>query len=645
VSEQDRPARSRNFAQAAGLVLAALALACVHAVLVRYYFGSALLSDIPYTRGDFSTHAEQVRRALEAWQTYGQHWAYDVQLLAGAPNGVLFDADNKGWEVWTRVLVGLGVGEGRAFNSFVLLIHAIMPLVVYAAARVMRLDRAAALTVAGLAILLWGFDSFTRWLWFIGTVSYAFVAYFALLPLALFHRWLEDRKGVFAIGCALSLALAHLVHPYVFFILVVPMLGEYIRAGFIDRSLRPREHAITWAIAALTIVVNGWWLHSSLRFVHYLLDSAYFEQSGLRFLFYDLFGLLLDSHTQGWVGSRTAVRVTCLLAAVFALRSWRRSGDRRRLPFVLLLVVMAAFAYLGGHTPVAQIQPYRHSLPLGFGLLIPAGWWLSETVRARPWRGLGVRERALGVLLLVFGFQYIARDVLYFFAPSLPTHQRLPDGGKAPLDMLGHMHTAAYTYEDQHDWEQIVAWVARNDDGQSRWLVQDQVLGEYVMARTKAQVMGGFLVRNIEHSDANWFRHQGNEPPYDPEQMRRYLQTYAVRWVVVKKPGSDSWWDEQTDLFSRAGFVDGMIIYRVKGPVRLLEGRGRVTASINRIEVTGSVPERDLVLRFHWMETLGCSPDCRIERAVVEGDRVGFIRIPAPHPRDFVVENTYRFSD
>src|SRR5690606_37976783 len=197
---------------------------------------------IHYSRGDFATHAEQVRRVLEAFETAGRHWAYDVQLLAGAPNGVLFDADNKGWELWTWALVKLGVGEGKAYNAFVLAIHVVMPVVVYTAARVMRLDRAAALTATGLAILLWGFDSFTRWMWFIGTVSYVFVAYFALLPLALFHRWIEDRQLKFAIGCALSLAFAHLIHPYIFFILVGPMLAEYIRAGLIERSLRWTEH-------------------------------------------------------------------------------------------------------------------------------------------------------------------------------------------------------------------------------------------------------------------------------------------------------------------------------------------------------------------------------------------------------------------
>jgi hypothetical protein len=626
-------------------VLAAFALACVHAALLRYYFGSALLAKIPYNRGDFSTHAEQVRRVLESWETAGKHWSYDVQLLAGAPNGVIFDAENKAWELWTFALVQLGVSEGTAYNAFVLAIHVVMPVVVYAAARVLRLDRAAALTVTALAILLWGFDSFTRWMWFIGTVSYVFVAYFALLPLALFHRWLEDRKPTFAIACALSLALAHLVHPYVFFILLGPMLAEYIRAGLIERTLRVREHAITLAIAALTIVVNLWWLRSSLRFFHYILDSSYYEQSGLHFAFYDFFGLLLDSHTQGWIGSRTAVRLLCLLLAVLALRAWRRAGDRRRLPFLVLILVMAAFAYLGGYTPVAQIQPYRHALPLGFALLIPAGWWLSEIMRARPWQSMQTGQRALTLLLLVLALQYLVRDVLYFFAPSLPRHQLLEGGREVPLDMLGHAITPGYRYHDQHDWEQLIAWIAEQDDGHARWLVQDQVLGEYVMARTKAQVIGGFLVRNIEHSDANWFRREGSNPPYDAEQMRRYLQTYAIRWVIINKADMSPWWDAQTQLFSRARSLNDMLVYHVKGPISLIEGKGKVAASINRIDVTGTQADRDVVLRFHWMETLGCTPNCRIEREAVDGDRVGFIRVVAPHPRDFVIENTYQFPD
>ncbi|MFO7563623.1 MAG: hypothetical protein R6X02_13330 [Enhygromyxa sp.] len=633
-------------------VFAALALAGVHALLVAYYFGAALpLPEIAFNRGDFATHAAQVRRVLEAWETAGQHWAYDVQLLAGAPNGVLFDADNKGWELWTWALVQLGVGEGKAYNGFVLAIHVLMPVVVYAAARLFRLDRAAALTATGLAILLWGFDSFTRWMWFIGTVSYVFVAYFALLPLALFHRWIEDRRRVFALGCALSLAIGHLVHPYIFFILAGPMVAEYLRAGWVERSLSPGQHAMTWAIAGFTLLVNGWWLRTALRFVHYLLDSAYYEQSGLRFLVYDFFGLLFDTSTQGMIGPRTAVRVLALVAAVLALRAWRRAGDRRRLPFLVLIVVMAAFAYLGGHTPVAQIQPYRHALPLGFALLIPAGWWLAEALRARPWRSLQPVQRGIAAILVLFAIQHVARDLLYFFAPSLPDRQVVEGGREVPMGALGHALTPGYRYEDQNRWEKIVAHVAKLDDGQARFLVQDQVLGEYLMARTKAQIIGGFLVRNIEHSDANWFRRAGIEPPYDPEAMREYLQTYAIRWVIVQKQGMSPWWDQQTELLVRAGYFDGMIIYMVKPRVSLIDDKGtgkakaKVEARINRLEVSGTDPERDVVLRYHWMETLRCSPDCQIEREPVAGDRVGFIRVPAPHGRDFVIENSYAWTD
>ena len=47
-------------------------------------------------------------------------------------------------------------------------------------------------------------------------------------------------------------------------------------------------------------------------------------------------------------------------------------------------------------------------------------------------------------------------------------------------------------------------------------------------------------------------------------------------------------------------------------------------------------------LRYHWMETLECQPDCEIQRAKIdEVDPVGFIAVPAPHPADFEVVNGY----
>ncbi|PRQ00017.1 hypothetical protein ENSA5_28310 [Enhygromyxa salina] len=629
----------RRFARAR-VWLALLVIVGVHLALVDYFFGAILpLPELPFNRGDFATHANQVRRVLTGLES-GHHWVYDVQLLAGAPNGVLFDADVKGWELWTWALVELGVGEGRAYNAFVLAVHLALPIVVFGAARIARLDRRPALAATGLAVLLWSFDSFTHWMWFIGTVTYSFVAYFALLPLALFYRWLEDRRPVFAIGCALSLALGHLVHPYIFFILVAPMLALYVRAAWVDRDLRPVDHGITLGIAAVTLGANFWWLKTALRFFHYILDSAFYAQGGIEFLFYDLFGLLHDPSTQGMIGPRTAVRLLITIAALAGLRAWRRSGDRRHLPCVVLIVTMAALTYLGGYTPAAQIQPYRHNLPLGFALLIPAASWLSGALESRPWQTLRGPARGLALILGLLALLHLTRDALYFFAPSMRDRQPLDDGREVLMNTLGHAYTPRYRYDQQNQWEGVVAWVAEHDDGQGRWLVRDQVLGEYLMARTQAQLIGGFMVRNIEHSDANWFRRAG-DPPYSPEAVARYFQTYGVRWLIVPRGDRKSWWDEHPRLVTRAGFVDEMIIYQVNVDTRLLRGRGRVDASVNRIEVTRTRPDEDLVLRYHWMETLRCAPDCKIAREPVKGDRVGFIRVPAPHPRDFVIENAY----
>ena len=54
--------------------------------------------------------------------------------------------------------------------------------------------RGGALAAAAMASLLWYFDSFAHWCWWIGMTAYAFASYLCLLPLALFYRWLQTRS-------------------------------------------------------------------------------------------------------------------------------------------------------------------------------------------------------------------------------------------------------------------------------------------------------------------------------------------------------------------------------------------------------------------------------------------------------------------
>ncbi len=89
--------------------------------------------------------------------------------------------------------------------------------------------------------------------------------------------------------------------------------------------------------------------------------------------------------------------------------------------------------------------------------------------------------------------------------------------------------------------------------------------------------------------------------------------------------------------------IGGHHVYRTKLAVNLIkQGGGKVVADTNVIRVTGSKPEVDVILRYHWLETLVCRPDCTLERTDADGvDPVGFIRVAAPHPADFEIVNGY----
>jgi hypothetical protein len=628
-----RVARGVLWALAAGLVFVG------PAGLLAYFGGGRLLTDAPASGFDFDTHVSQVWRVLEGLQGWGRPWVYDVQHLAGYPNGTIFDADNKGWELFTWGLVSLGVSQGLAFNLFVVVAHLGVSPVVYASARLFGLGRGGSLLAGGLAVLYWYFDSWNHWEWFVGMVAYAMAGYLFLLPLAAFYRWTEERRPRHAVLCAVTMAGAHLVHPYTFFVLVGPMAALYLRHA---RSFGRREHLVVWGIAGLTVLVNAWWLLNALRFWHYILDSSMFGHTTLESLGWDLFGLLGDPAAQGVVGNRTGFRLMLLAGGIVGTVVWWRRADARTLPLGVGLVVLLGLTYLGGYTFLANIQPHRHVGPTGFLAVIPAAGVVELAFRERLWARVSGPAWALVAVLAVPAAQHLSRDVLYFAARSLPPPARLLDGQQVWYTMLGYGPHGDFSYGDwNHD--ELAAWVREHDDGTARFLVESWHIGEQLTWKTDAQILGGFIWRNMEHSWANFFRRrpQGIAPP---QELRKYLQTYGVRWVIISTPVEQAPWWNESSVLEKVATVGQFRIYRSRAPVSLFaEGSGRIAADTNRIVVTGTEPGEDVVLRYHWLETLACGPDCRIVREEIDDvDGVGFIRVPAPHPVDFEIRNVYR---
>ena len=631
-----------------GLWLAATGVILLHAALTQCFLPlSLVLGPEPIHGDDFDTHIGQTYKVLEGLQGWGRSWVYDPKLLAGQPEGTIFDGDNKAWELWTWVGVSLGASRELAFNSFVLAVFLAWPGLAFLGARLLGFSAGAAVLAAGLSSLGWFFDSFAHWVWWIGMVEYGAGTCFAIVPLALFYRFVRAPGLGLATGTAVALGAALIVHPYAFFILFAPMGCMYLAAA---RGFGRREHGLVAAIVAGCVALNLWWLLPAFAHWHYVLDSGFYAQAGPAFLVADFFDLLRDPSDTGVIGTRTGFRFLYLALSVAALVYWRRERDPRFVPFAALLGVCFALSYFAPFIPHArQIQPYRHALPLLFFAAVAAAGFVEHVLARRLLAGLPAAVNAL-LAVLAFGVvQHLAIQAAYFLPQLVPEARPLFDGTPALVNRYGffnnfkaHTHMFYGLPRDpsfEAGIEDVERWVERRLPRGTRLLVDSMVLGERLAWKSHAEVMGGFELRNIDHSYANFFRRYGARR-VDEATLEGYLRTFAISYVLLQRPRDDIAKAER--VLEAVPPIYPFHVYRSKlSDSKLLVNRGSVHASTNRIAVSGSDPNEDVVLSYHWHERLACLPRCRVVRQPNPLDRVGFIRVPAPHPERFVIRLVY----
>jgi hypothetical protein len=620
----------------------------LHLALTQYFMPlSLVLGPEPIQGDDFDVHIGQTWRVVEGLQGWGKSWVYDPKLIAGQPEGTIFDGDNKGWELWTFAWEALGASKALAFNSFVLMTFLAWPGLAFVGARMFGFSAGAAVFAAWACSLLWFFDSFAHWVWWVGMVEYGIGTCFAIVPMALFQRFVARPGALLAASTALALGVALILHPYAFFILVAPMACAYL-GGF--RRLGRRGHLSVLGIAAVAIAINSYWLLPAFAHWHYVLDSGFYAQAGPRFLVADFFDVLLDPSDTGVIGTRTGFRFLLLGSALAALWFWRRERDPRFAPFAAVIGVCFVLSYFSPLVPFArQIQPYRHALPLSFFSAIAAAGCFEHIVARRALVGLPGPVYALLAVLALSGAQHLGAQVAYFLPDLVPESAPLFDGTPAPIMRYGFFNTykdeTHFTYSLRRDplleagIDDVLRFVERSVPSGHRVMVENIVVGERIAWKTQAEVLGGFELRNIRHSYANFFRRFGRFQVSEAV-LEQYLRTFAVDYAVLERPRPD--FDGATRLLQRLPDVGKRAIYRSKlAPTKLLRGSGSVHASVNRIGVRGTAPSEDVVLSYHWHEQLVCLPHCRLLGEAVPLDAVGMIRIPAPHPADFVVRLEY----
>lgn len=646
------------------VLLAFGAVLALHLGLLAYYAPPRVIfSTTPVHPIDYSLHYYQVDRAIDAWADARRLWGYDPHVLAGQPAGAVEDLSSKSLELFVIALKGLGVHPGLAFNLYLLLVHLLVPFVGYAAARIFRLPPLRAVIVALLWVLLWFFDSFLHWAWYCGMISWALSSYLIVLLVALLHRTIElarrANQGPAASGAeppprppaklawlgvtALS-ALCMLVHPFTLVALFLPCLGLYLRAR---RQLRWPQHLALWTAVAAAAATAAIWLLPALQLRHYIQDSTCFLKPTPLYVLLDYLDLLFGGLDTG-APVRTMLRMLCFVSAGYCLVRWRRERDPRLLPLGLLLLGTLFWAYFGGVFWITkQMQPHRHIAPAVLAAAIPAAILLAEVFSRASLRQLDRRARIILVLALVLVVPRFVHNVLYYVPELVPRSSTDLPGlmlqGNLPSGLVGLNEPRPYRMgHAPHPpaFEQVRAWLLANHKGRGRIVVENYELGEYLAWSTDLPILGGLRERNVHHVDAHLFR-QNIEGALPGDGLRDYLQRYAVGFVVVTAIKRKLEW--RRDLLRFKVRLEPIRIYEtVAEPSYFAKGRGRVAQqAFNRIAIADAAgPE--VVLRFHWMESLRCRPGCRVERQAVAGDRVGFIRVANP-PAAFEIYNSYEF--
>lgn len=636
VTEAKRPSNRAFY-------LALFSLCLLHGLLLLYFAPPAVMfAKEPVMTVDYALHVYQVDRVSRAWAEHGALWGWDPLQLAGHPIGVMEDLTSKGTELWVIGLSALGVHKGFAFNLLILVVHLGLPVTAWVVGRLLRMSRWQTLSLHGLWLLLWFFDSFMHWCWWIGMISWAFTSYLGVLLIALLYRSLESAEDKWGwlrfIWLGLLAATIAIVHPFAVLSLIPAAILLYARSF---KKLRKQDHALLWLAIAMggsTILI---WIFPFIKYIHYLGDADTFFNASPWFALFDSFDLLKDGRQTGGP-VRTMVRMVCFVAAGLLLYRWHREKDGRALGFSALIIWALTIAYFGGLFWIArQTQPYRQIGPATMAAAVPAAILLSQVFSWEKIRSYSRSAQIAILLLVVAAAPRLVRTMLYYVPDGLPklVERTERDFLLSPLVGLEEpkpdpmRHTSILPH-----YLQVRDWLNKHHRGYGRVVVADWVMAEYIATSSRIPTLGGLIERNIWHKDAHLFYRSpvGDMPQAE---LARYMDEYAVGYLVMG--GKVRPIETYRQLWEPVTQIMGYRIYRAKKrPSYFAEGQGEVTDQrFNRVQLK-NVSGESIVLRLHWHESLRCEPECQMERVPSDYDRVGFIRVLNPPP-NFEIYNGY----
>lgn len=591
----------------------------------------ALLEDRPILSYDYPYHWYHAATLPRLLGTLHRPWGWDPHHMAGHPKSTLLDGDARAWQFFAHGLSFLG--RARAFNLFAILTFCLWPLAAWGAARGLGARPPNALLSAVLAAAyLWIAPWEGNPCWYLnplfffrsGLVSFLLLSAGFPLFVAATERFLASGRGAPWLAMTAGAALLPTVHVFAFPLLLT---AAYFGLGALVRNFSFRRLGGVVAAIGLAAGANLWWIRPFLAhwkdFLPVPPEELYFTDPALTSL-------------PAFLGGEGPRFPVLLMAAglVGAWQLWRRRASDARVPLAASGIVLALLAALGSLAPpLLAMEPQRFFIPAVLCLLPSAAFFLERLLRAA--RAALIRPELL------------ARSLALILLPMLACALL----GRSVRDVVLQQRYELTT-ETSPRQRQVVAWLRKHTNEDARVLVEASPLGDptpwddsryplLLPLEAPGQYLGTTsnyaFIRHRYPDFADGILAGESLNTLDPITLRKLLDRYNIRWILCWSMVARHRFELSGAWFSRLVSSPPFALYAVDGrPSWFHRGRGRVKASLGRIEVTDYVGPKDCVLRYRHTPSLRLLGPGRLERADFPPDPVGFIRV-VDAPANFVI--------
>jgi len=427
-----------------------------------------------------------------------------------------------------------------------------------------------------------------------GTFGSLFSSLFLLPTSACLYRLLIQQRRDRRTWLILLVSMAFVLCWPPAALMTVPFAGLLlVNAKRLTRSLVLRGLCIAAALAAVhALPLLSLWTNAKIggfmRTTDRPIDGGMFL-AGLT-----LMGeLLRRTHPALWFAGSLA-----LLALPY--RRYRRFF----IPFIAISLLLAAF----GKEWKPTLQMDRVWINALYVIILPAALVAGSLMRRR-----GLPERLAAALL----------------AGLILT------GGFAMVNYMGNQSNARFNTMSG-EMQRMSAWLRENVPDGGRVLFAGAAVHGFGGGKVAAlpiytgrEMMAcdyyGFSPKLVEYNyPPREFRHQG------PEKMFQFLEFYNVTHIATYHKGWKETLQKVPQYYEMAWRSGEKMVFRVRRDnTMFIEGGGRITATINHIEVIPHDRQASQVIRYNWHQGLRCKPATATIEPYDTGTSIKLIRI---HP-------------